>query len=337
MSGFTVDLGSAPMYNGTYQAVVSSIQDPLDLGRITMFIPQVLGNVISAWASPSVSGMNAPQVGEQVLAVFLGGNINTPMYMTSTEIPGVPTTFEDLTVTQSFVSASSSVTTQTTGTSEVTGNETIGGTLGVTGAATFTGVAATAVTSQVLDLDNETAPSAPTSTTTGSVGAKVYANAGILYGVGVSGGAVQLAPAAAGGGSSTTSGLASNTAMSATIASISVAANSGYTFQGQISANVASASSIGLEFTGPGVNFFAARAFDYGVSNLGTVATNYYWSALSTIVTASGSGVGNFLTVEIMGMVNFSASGTFALVGTLISAQSWTAGAGSGLTFFLTT
>lgn len=329
--GFTVQLGSSPLYNGTYQAVVSSIADPLDLGRVQMFIPQVLGNVNSSWASPATSGMTAPEVGEQVLAVFLGGNINTPMYMTETDLPGNPT-YTGLTVTGATSLQSSTISTLTvTGNAKVDGNETITGTLGVTGATTLTGVIANAVTTQVLDIDNETAPSAPTSTATGSVGAKVYANNGILYGVGVTGGDVQLAPAVGGGGAGAgtvlAGGLSSNTAMPGTIGTATVLAKP-YTLYGYVLCNLSTTTLFAISFSGPGTTNVAIRIFAYSTTTY-TDQDNGILTSLTATGSLGAGGWGNAAAVEMYGIILFSAGGTFTVSGTQ-PGSAWNAYGGSG-------
>ena len=66
-------------WNGVYSATIAVTQDPLNQGRVRLFIPQVLGTAQSNWASAMQPGIT-PAAGTQVLAIFLGGNINLPYY-----------------------------------------------------------------------------------------------------------------------------------------------------------------------------------------------------------------------------------------------------------------
>ena len=72
---------------GVYGASCYNNRDPKGEGRIEMRIPQVLGTAISNWAermsSPSTKGV--PKIGEYVTAMFIGGDINRPVYI----VPGI--------------------------------------------------------------------------------------------------------------------------------------------------------------------------------------------------------------------------------------------------------
>lgn len=68
-----------PQWNGIYSAQIAVTQDPLNQGRVRLFIPQILGTAQSNWATAMQPGIT-PAAGTQVLAVFLGGNINLPYY-----------------------------------------------------------------------------------------------------------------------------------------------------------------------------------------------------------------------------------------------------------------
>ena len=68
-----------PQFNGVYDAQVAVTADPLNVGRVELYIPQVLGTALSNWAMPMQPGIT-PATGTSVLVVFLGGNINLPYY-----------------------------------------------------------------------------------------------------------------------------------------------------------------------------------------------------------------------------------------------------------------
>jgi Type VI secretion system/phage-baseplate injector OB domain len=68
-----------PQWNNLYQAVVANNSDPLGEQRVQLYIPQVLASTLSNWAVPLAPGA-APQVGQTVFAMFVGGNPNYPVY-----------------------------------------------------------------------------------------------------------------------------------------------------------------------------------------------------------------------------------------------------------------
>lgn len=78
-------VGAEPQHqlHGVYGASCYNNRDPKGEGRIEMRVPQVLGTAISNWAErmsfPSNKGV--PPIGEFVLAMFIGGDINRPAYM----------------------------------------------------------------------------------------------------------------------------------------------------------------------------------------------------------------------------------------------------------------
>jgi len=76
-------VGVAPktLYNGVYTASVVANNDTTGKGRVTLRIPQVLGIAVSNWAIPmGISVTNVPAVGTVVYSGFLGGDINHPVY-----------------------------------------------------------------------------------------------------------------------------------------------------------------------------------------------------------------------------------------------------------------
>jgi hypothetical protein len=59
--------------------VVNNV-DPLKQARLTLRIPQVLGDANSNWAIPSILTPKLPDNGEQVWVHFVGGDTNRPVY-----------------------------------------------------------------------------------------------------------------------------------------------------------------------------------------------------------------------------------------------------------------
>lgn len=77
---------------GVYDAMVAVATDPLNQGRVRLYIPQVLGTAYSAWAPPMQPGFVAPAVGTLCYALFLGGNPDLPQYflgLTSTSLQAI--------------------------------------------------------------------------------------------------------------------------------------------------------------------------------------------------------------------------------------------------------
>jgi hypothetical protein len=71
---------SAEPILGMYRGSVSNNQDPLNEARVTMLIPQVLGNAESAWAVPASPTNTVPPVGQTLWVQFSGGDITKPVY-----------------------------------------------------------------------------------------------------------------------------------------------------------------------------------------------------------------------------------------------------------------
>jgi hypothetical protein len=63
-----------------YQASVANNQDPLNEVRVTLLIPQILGDAESAWAVPASPTNTIPPVGQTVWVQFSGGDITKPVY-----------------------------------------------------------------------------------------------------------------------------------------------------------------------------------------------------------------------------------------------------------------
>ena len=88
---------------GKYRGIVASPVDPLNRGRITAFVPEVLGEVPTGWATPCTpyggtgSGFFAiPPLGAGVWIEFEGGDVSRPIwvgcYWGVGEVPTVPPT-----------------------------------------------------------------------------------------------------------------------------------------------------------------------------------------------------------------------------------------------------
>jgi hypothetical protein len=78
----TVGVAPKQMFHGVYLASVVSNNDPLGEGRITMYVPQVLGTAVSNWARPlGYTATDIPAVSSMVHAYFAGGDVNHPIYV----------------------------------------------------------------------------------------------------------------------------------------------------------------------------------------------------------------------------------------------------------------
>lgn len=79
---------SIDRFYGMYRGIVFNNQDPQNLGRIQITVPQVLGEVVSGWAAPCApyTGMQAglfaiPPVGAGVWCSFEAGDPSRPIWM----------------------------------------------------------------------------------------------------------------------------------------------------------------------------------------------------------------------------------------------------------------
>jgi cytoskeletal protein CcmA (bactofilin family) len=122
------------MWYGIYTASVVSIQDPLKQSRVTLKIPQVLGTSTSNWAVPVGFEPVIPSVNQMVWAMFLGGDINHPLYIyastsNSVNVPGLPvvTVINNATVTNPTISGAT-LTTSTLTSPTITSPTVTGGT-----------------------------------------------------------------------------------------------------------------------------------------------------------------------------------------------------------------
>lgn len=71
---------SASPVLGTYRSVVVNNRDPQGGARVTLQIPQVLGDAVSNWAVPAVPTSIIPAPGDLLWVSFDGGDVNQPVY-----------------------------------------------------------------------------------------------------------------------------------------------------------------------------------------------------------------------------------------------------------------
>jgi len=74
-------------YWGKYRGIVVDNEDPLMLGRLQVSVPQVLGEVMTAWAMPCVpyAGLEVgfcmmPPIGTALWVEFEGGDLDYPIW-----------------------------------------------------------------------------------------------------------------------------------------------------------------------------------------------------------------------------------------------------------------
>jgi hypothetical protein len=79
--------GNAKRYYGKYRGLVIENVDPLQIGRVIVQVPDVLGDTPSSWAMPCVpaAGIQAgcfivPPIGSQVWVEFEQGNADYPIW-----------------------------------------------------------------------------------------------------------------------------------------------------------------------------------------------------------------------------------------------------------------
>jgi hypothetical protein len=99
----TAGQGDVRQWFGIYAGLVVNNNDPINAGRITCYVPQVMGNAVTTWVEPLVPSSSAPPTpGSQVIVQFLGGDPNHPLYLpyaysASASTVNVPTTFNSST------------------------------------------------------------------------------------------------------------------------------------------------------------------------------------------------------------------------------------------------
>lgn len=72
---------------GIYRGVVADNIDPLNQGRIRVFVPQILGEAATGWAWALLQ--TSVEVGDQVWVTFEGGDPNFPLWLGTTFNGGV--------------------------------------------------------------------------------------------------------------------------------------------------------------------------------------------------------------------------------------------------------
>jgi hypothetical protein len=77
----SVGTSATSLVLGIYHGSVNNINDPLNLGRVILTVPQVLGTALSNWANP-IGAIPPVVVGQAVYVQFLGGDRNRPVYTT---------------------------------------------------------------------------------------------------------------------------------------------------------------------------------------------------------------------------------------------------------------
>jgi hypothetical protein len=96
----TVGTPPKEMYHGIFLASVVNNNDPLGEGRVTLYIPQVLGTAVSNWAVPlGYTPTDIPAPTTMVHAYFAGGDVNHPIYVKisyATEFGNINTTTTSL-------------------------------------------------------------------------------------------------------------------------------------------------------------------------------------------------------------------------------------------------
>ena len=77
----------ANQFWGKYRGTVVDNEDPLMIGRLQVSVPQVLGELLTAWAMPCVpfAGLQVgfcmvPPIGAAVWVEFEGGNLDDPIW-----------------------------------------------------------------------------------------------------------------------------------------------------------------------------------------------------------------------------------------------------------------
>jgi hypothetical protein len=73
---------------GMYRGVVTSVNDPKNLGRVQVQIPDLFGMNSTTWAAPCVDigSSTIPPVGTPIWVAFEKGQIDHPIWMGQTRI-----------------------------------------------------------------------------------------------------------------------------------------------------------------------------------------------------------------------------------------------------------
>lgn len=70
-----------PRYEGIYRAVVKYNQDPKNLRRIRVVVPQITGDQVTDWIWPVISTKRPPKVGSGAWVMYIGGNPDYPVWI----------------------------------------------------------------------------------------------------------------------------------------------------------------------------------------------------------------------------------------------------------------
>jgi hypothetical protein len=73
-------------YHGVYRGTVVATNDPQNLGRVTLNVPQVSGTGVTNWAWPLLAGY-IPESGEACWVTFEGGDPNFPLWLKKYQAP----------------------------------------------------------------------------------------------------------------------------------------------------------------------------------------------------------------------------------------------------------
>jgi hypothetical protein len=76
---FTGDIQDKRFF-GIYRGIVVDTNDPKNLGRLKMQIPQILGTAVTNWSWPIIGGYT-PQPGDGCWVMFEGGDPNFPLWL----------------------------------------------------------------------------------------------------------------------------------------------------------------------------------------------------------------------------------------------------------------
>ena len=68
-------------FYGIYKGICVDNADPLNLGRITVQVPQVTGSAVSNWVDTCNQGGGLAVVGGTVWIMYMGGDPNFPVWM----------------------------------------------------------------------------------------------------------------------------------------------------------------------------------------------------------------------------------------------------------------
>ena len=70
-----------PRYEGIYRAVVKNNNDPKNLRRIKVVVPQITGDQTTDWIWPVISTKRPPDIGTGTWVMYIGGNPEYPVWI----------------------------------------------------------------------------------------------------------------------------------------------------------------------------------------------------------------------------------------------------------------